>query len=144
MWKEFKEFAVKGNVMDLAIGVIIGVAFTALVGSFVADVIMPILGLVTGGVDFMNLFATLKAGATPGPYATLAAAKAAGALTLNVGVFLNAVVNFALVAFVLFLIVKGINRVRRQEAAAPDVDPAPTKEEALLMEIRDLLAGGAR
>lgn len=137
MWKEFKEFAIKGNVMDLAIGVIIGAAFTAIVTSLVNDLINPILGLLTGGLDFSNRFLTLREGATPGPYATLDAAKAAGAVTLNVGLFLNALIGFLIIAFVIFLIVKGINRLRRQPQ---EVAPAPTKEEELLMEIRDLLA----
>ena len=143
MWKEFKEFAIKGNVMDLAIGVIIGAAFTAIVNSVVTDLITPFIGLLTGGIDFSNLFVTLKEGTVPGPYATLEAAKAAGAVTVNVGVFLNAVISFFLIALVVFMIVKGINRLRREEAAAPEVPPAPTKEEALLMEIRDLLAAGS-
>lgn len=139
MWKEFKEFALRGNVMDLAVGVIIGAAFTGIVTSLVNDIFNPFLGLLTGGVDFTNLFVTLKQGTTPGPYQTLAAAKAAGASTVNVGLFLNAVLNFALVATVVFMLVKALNRLRREEAAAPEVMPAPTKEVVLLTEIRDAL-----
>jgi large conductance mechanosensitive channel len=143
MLKEFKEFIARGNVMDLAVGVIIGAAFTAIVNSIVADLFNPLIGLAMGGVDLSNIFVTLKAGTRPGPYATLAAAKEAGAVTLNVGVFLNAVVQFLLVAFVLFLLVRGVNRLRREEAEKPEAQkalPAPTREEALLTEIRDLLA----
>ncbi len=145
MWKEFKEFAVRGNVMDLAVGVIIGAAFTAIVTSLVNDVFNPFLGLVTGGLDFTNVFVTLKEGTAPGPYATLEAAKAAGAATVNVGLFLNAVLNFVLVAFVVFVLVRGINRLRREEAAAPvpETPPAPTRDQVLLAEIRDALRGRA-
>lgn len=141
MWKEFKEFAIKGNVMDLAIGVIIGAAFGKIVDSFVNDLIMPIIGLVTGGIDFTNKFALLKSGTdNAASYATLEAAKAAGAVTLNYGQFITIFINFLIVAFALFMVVKAVNRMRREEAAAPEAPPAPTKEEALLMEIRDLLA----
>jgi large conductance mechanosensitive channel len=136
MLQEFKEFIVKGNAFDLAVGVIIGGAFGAMAGSFVSDVMMPPLGLLTGGTDFSNLFVTLKAGATPGPYPSLAAAKTAGAVTLNVGVFLNTVVNLIIVGFVLFLMVRAINAARRPEAPAP----AQTSEDVLLLrEIRDAL-----
>ena len=144
MWKEFKEFAVKGSVMDLAIGVIIGAAFSRIVDSVVNDLIMPVVALVTSGIDFSNWFVTLRSGTTPGPYATLAAAKEAGTVTLNFGQFLTIAVNFLILAFVVFMIVKAINRIRREEVAtptsAPAALPAPTKEEALLTEIRDLLA----
>jgi len=144
MWKEFKEFAVKGSVMDLAIGVIIGAAFSRIVDSVVNDLIMPVVALATGGIDFSNWFVTLRSGTTRGPYATLAAAKEAGAVTLNFGQFLTIAVNFLILAFVVFMIVKAINRIRREEVAAPAPAPAalpaPTKEEALLTEIRDLLA----
>ena len=140
MWKEFKEFAVKGNVMDLAIGVIIGAAFGKIVDSFVNDLVMPVIGVLTGGIDFTNKFVVLRGDVAPN--ATLEAAKAAGAVTLNYGQFITILLNFLIIAWVLFMLVKGINRMRRQEAVAPEVAPAPTKEEALLMEIRDLLASG--
>ena len=136
MLEQFKEFIVKGNAFDLAVGVIIGGAFGAVAGSFVSDVMMPPIGLITGGTDFSNLFLTLKQGATPGPYASLAAAKAAGAVTLNLGVFLNTVVNLAIVGFALFLMVRAINAARKPVPAAP---PAPPEDVLLLREIRDAL-----
>jgi large conductance mechanosensitive channel len=140
MLKEFKEFAMKGNVLDMAVGIIIGGAFGTIVSSFVADVMMPPLGLLVGGVDFSNMFVTLKEGAkAAGPYASLADAKAAGAATLNYGVFFNAVVSFVIVAFAIFMLVKGMNNLRREEAAAPGPPPGPTPDQALLAEIRDLL-----
>jgi len=144
MFKEFREFAVKGNVVDLAVGVIIGAAFGAIVSSLVADIVMPPLGLLLGGVDFKDFFVVLKdpTGAAT-PYPTLAAAKAAGAVTLNYGLFLNAVLNFLVVAWAIFLLVRGMNRMRRQEAVAPTVVPVPPAEEALLAEIRDLLQARA-
>ncbi len=126
MFKEFKEFAMRGNVMDMAVGIIIGAAFGAIVGSFVADVLMPPIGLLLGHVDFANLFLVLKQGATPGPYAALAAAKQAGAVTLNVGVFINTVINFVIIAFAIFLVVRGLNRMKKR-AEAPA--PAPTTKE---------------
>jgi large conductance mechanosensitive channel len=139
MFKEFREFAVRGNVVDLAVGVIIGVAFGAVVTSLVNDVIMPPIGLILGGVDFSNLFVVLKEGAkAAGPYASLAEAKAAGAVTVNIGVFINAVINFFIVAFAVFLVVKAVNVARRQTPPAP-VEAAPTPQEKLLMEIRDLM-----
>ena len=139
MLKEFREFAMKGNVVDLAVGVIIGAAFGAIVNSAVSDLIMPLIGLATGGIDFSDRFILLKEGvAAPPPYATLAAAKAAGAVTLNIGAFINLVFNFVIVAFSLFLVIKAMNSARRapEAAAAP---PAPSREEVLLSEIRDLL-----
>lgn len=142
MWKEFKEFAIRGNVMDLAIGVIIGAAFGKIVDSIVNDLVMPVVGLATGRIDFTNRFLTLQDGTTPGPYATLEAAKAAGAVTVNVGQFFTILLNFFILAFVVFLLVKAINRLRREEAAAPEVPPAPTKEEMLLTEIRDAIRAG--
>jgi large conductance mechanosensitive channel len=139
MLKEFKEFAMKGNVVDLAVGVIIGAAFGAIVNSLVSDLIMPLVGLATGGIDFSDRFILLKEGAlAPPPYATLAAAKAAGAVTLNIGIFLNLVLNFIIVAFSLFLVIKAMNSARRAPEA-PAAPPAPTREEVLLAEIRDLL-----
>ncbi|MBN1424914.1 large conductance mechanosensitive channel protein MscL [Candidatus Fermentibacteria bacterium] len=127
MLKEFKEFAMKGNVLDMAVGIIIGAAFGKIVGSFVSDVLMPPLGLLLGNVDFNNLFITLKAGASAGPYETLAAAKEAGAVTINYGVFVDAVIGFLMVAFAVFLLVKNVNRLKRQEAPAPAAAPT-TKE----------------
>jgi large conductance mechanosensitive channel len=140
MFKEFREFAMKGNVVDLAVGLVVGAAFGAIVNSLVADVIMPLVGLVTGGIDFQNWFVLLKEGKTPGPYASLAAAKAASAVTLNAGTFINAIVSFVIISFSLFLVVKGMNAARREQAAAPT--SAPTPSEALLAEIRDLLKAG--
>ena len=144
MLKEFRDFALKGNVVDMAVGIIIGAAFGGIVTSFVGDVLMPIIGLLLGGVDFSNLFLLLKAGATPGPYASLAAAKAAGAVTVGYGALFNTVVNFLIVAFALFLLIKGMNATRRQKAAAPPPPPGPSREEQLLTEIRDLLAARPR
>jgi large conductance mechanosensitive channel len=141
MLKEFRDFAIKGNVIDLAIGVIIGAAFGTIVSSLVDDVFMPIIGLILGRVDFSNLFIVLN---NPNnvAVASLAAAKEAGLATLNIGLFINAVVKFTIVAFVLFLVVKGINSIRNKQAAAPPAQPpAPTKEEVLLTEIRDALRG---
>jgi large conductance mechanosensitive channel len=140
VFKEFREFAIKGNVVDLAVGVIIGGAFGTIVSSLVGDVIMPPLGLLLGGVDFKEFFLVLRAGAkAPPPYATLAAAKAAEAVTLNYGLFLNAVINFLIVAWAIFLLIRGMNRLRREEAVAPAVPAPPPHQEVLLAEIRDLL-----
>ncbi len=141
MFKEFKEFAIKGSVVDLAVGVVIGGAFGTIVSSLVNDVLMPPIGLLVGGVDFSNLFAVLKEGTkAPGPYPSLAAAKAAGAVTLNLGVFINAVINFLIVAAAIFVMIKAINRLRRQHEA-PATPPAPPRQEVLLEEIRDALKG---
>jgi large conductance mechanosensitive channel len=126
--KEFKEFIMRGNVMDMAVGIIIGAAFGGIVGSLVNDVIMPPIGLLLGKVDFANLFAVLKPGATPGPYASVAAAKAAGAVTLNFGLFINTIINFIIVGFAIFLLVKGVNQLKRQKpapAAAPTTRDCP-------------------
>jgi len=126
--KEFKEFIMRGNVMDMAVGIIIGAAFGGIVKSLVDDVIMPPIGLLLGKVDFANLFAVLKQGATPAPYASVAAAKAAGAVTLNFGLFVNTIINFAIVGFAIFLLVKGVNQLRRQKpapAAAPTTKDCP-------------------
>ena len=119
MLKEFKEFALRGNVIDLAVGVIIGAAFGAIVTSLVNDVIMPPIGLLLGDVDFADLFILLKQGAPAGPYATLADAQAAGAVTINYGLFVNAVVYFIIVALVIFLLIRAVNRMQREEEAAP-------------------------
>jgi large conductance mechanosensitive channel len=136
MLKEFKEFAVKGNVIDMGVGIVIGAAFTSIVNSFVSDIINPILGVITGGIDFSNLFINLGGG----EYASLAAAQEAGAPTINYGLFINAIISFLIVAWVLFLVIKAINELKRKEEAAPAAPPAPPKSELLLEEIRDLLA----
>jgi large conductance mechanosensitive channel len=119
MLKEFKEFALRGNVVDLAIGVIIGGAFGTIVSSLVNDVIMPPIGLLLGGVDFTDLFIQLKAGTPGAPYATLADAQAAGAVTINYGLFINAVISFLIVAWVVFMVVKAINRMQREQERQP-------------------------
>lgn len=121
MFKEFKEFALRGNVVDMAVGIIIGAAFGTIVGSLVTDVLMPPIGLLLGNVDFSNLFVVLKEGATAGPYASLAAAKAAGAVSLNYGVFINAVINFLIVALAIFFLIRGLNRLKRKQEAPAEV-----------------------
>ena len=126
MLKEFKEFAMKGNVLDMAVGIIIGAAFGGIVNSFVNDVLMPPIGLLLGNVDFSNMFMVLKQGKIPAPYESLAAAKAAGAVTLNGGVFINTIINFIILAFAVFLVVKNINKLKRQQEAPP---PVPTTKE---------------
>jgi large conductance mechanosensitive channel len=136
MLKEFKEFAMRGNVIDLAFGVILGAAFTTIVNSLVKDIIMPPIGYIMGGIDFSNYFIVIKG---DGNYPTLKAAQDAGAVTINYGVFINAVINFLIVAFALFLVVKQINRFHKKEEAAP---PPPTRSEELLAEIRDTLKQG--
>ncbi len=127
MLKEFKAFAMRGNVVDMAVGLIIGAAFGAIVASLVKDVLMPPIGLLLGGIDFANLFWLLKAGASAGPYSSLADAQAAGAVTINYGVFLNTVISFLIVAFAVFLLVRAINRMHKEEPAAPPAAPT-TKE----------------
>jgi large conductance mechanosensitive channel len=119
MFKEFREFAVRGNVMDMAVGIIIGAAFGAIVQSFVSDVLMPPLGLLLGHVDFSSLYVTLAAGQPPGPYASLAAAQQAGAVTLNYGLFVNKVLTFLIVAYAIFLLIRVMNRIRRKQEAPP-------------------------
>jgi large conductance mechanosensitive channel len=127
MLKDFKEFAMRGSVVDMAIGIVIGAAFGTIVKSFVDDVLMPPIGLLLGNVDFSNLFVTLKEGAkAAGPYASLAAAKAAGAVTLNLGLFINTIISFIIIAFAVFLVIKGINHMK-QEQEAPPAEPT-TKE----------------
>ena len=123
MVKEFKEFAVKGNVVDMAVGIIIGAAFGTVVKSFVDDVLMPPIGMLIGDIDFSQLMVVLKQGATPGPYDSLAAAQEAGAVTLNYGLFLNAVISFLIVAFAVFLVIRAINQLKRKEEAAPPPPP---------------------
>lgn len=119
MFKEFKDFAMRGNVLDMAVGIIIGAAFGTIVKSLVDDILMPPIGLLLGNVDFSNLFVVIKAGKVAGPYETLAAAKAAGSVTVNVGVFMNTVISFLIVAFSVFLIIKQMNALKRKESAAP-------------------------
>ncbi len=122
MLKEFKEFAMRGNVLDMAVGIIIGAAFTSIVNSLVNDIIMPIIGLLLGDVDFANLFLTLSEGTPPGPYASLAGAQAAGAVTVNYGVFINAIISFLIVAFSIFLLIRSFNKLQPKKAELP---PAP-------------------
>ncbi len=136
MLKEFKEFAMKGNMLDMAVGIVIGAAFGKIVESLVKDVIMPPIGLLMGGVDFSNLFAVLKQGATAGPYATVEIAQKAGAVTWNYGVFINTIIAFLIVAFAIFMLVKGVNKARN---AAPPAPAAPPEDVVLLREIRDAL-----
>jgi len=126
MFKEFREFAMRGNVLDMAVGIVIGASFGAIVSSLVADVITPPIGLLLGNIDFSNLFLVLKYGSVPGPYESLAAAKAAGAVTVNYGVFVNTIISFLIVAFAIFILVKNVNRLKRQQEAPPAV---PTTKE---------------
>jgi large conductance mechanosensitive channel len=126
MLKEFKEFAIRGNVVDMAVGIIIGAAFGTIVKSLVSDIIMPPIGLLLGNVDFTNLFAVLKEGSAAGPYASLADAQKAGAVTINYGIFVNTIISFLIVAFAVFLLIRQINRLRRAEEALP---PEPTTKD---------------
>ena len=136
MLKEFREFAVKGSVVDMAVGIIIGAAFGKIVDSLVKDLVMPPIGLALGKVDFANLFVVLKQGAQAGPYLTVEAAQKAGAVTLNYGTFINTLMSFIIVAFVVFLLVRAINRMRREQ----DAKAAPPPEQVVLLrEIRDSL-----
>ena len=135
MLNEFKKFAMRGNVVDMAVGIVIGTAFGAIVKSLVSDVIMPPLGLVLGKVDFSQLFVTLSGT----DYASLAAAQEAGAATINYGLFINAVVNFVIVAFAIFMVVKGMNSLQKKAEEAPAEPPKPSAEVQLLTEIRDSL-----
>jgi large conductance mechanosensitive channel len=142
MLKEFKEFAMRGNVMDMAVGIIIGAAFGKIVTSLVNDVVMPPIGLLMGNVDFSNLFLNLTMGQT---FASVAEAEAAGAPIVKYGIFINTVLDFVIVAFAIFLLIRSLNRLKRkQEAAPPPAPPAPSTEEKLLAEIRDLLREQAR
>lgn len=130
MLKEFKEFALKGNMVDMAVGIVIGATFTSIVNSLVKDILTPFIGLLTGGVDFSQKFLVLKEGAEPGPYRTIEEATKAGAVTMNYGLFLNAVISFLIVSFVLFLLVRGMNRLKalreKEEAqAAPTTKTCP-------------------
>jgi large conductance mechanosensitive channel len=139
MLKEFREFVMRGNVVDMAVGIIIGAAFGKIVDSLVKDLVMPPIGLVLGKVDFANLFVVLKHGATAGPYLTVEAAQKAGAVTFNYGVFTNTIISFLIVAFAVFLLIRVVNRLRQQEAAKPAEPPATPEEVVLLREIRDAL-----
>lgn len=131
MIKEFREFAMRGNVVDMAVGIIIGGAFGKIVSSLVNDVIMPPIGLLIGGVDFSNLSLTLKDAAGDIP-----------AVTVNYGMFINTVLDFVIIAFAIFMVIKGMNRLKRKQEEAPAAPPAPPKQEVLLTEIRDLLKKG--
>jgi large conductance mechanosensitive channel len=133
--EEFKEFALRGNVVDMAVGIVIGAAFSTIVQSLVKDVIMPPVGVLTGGVDFSNIYIPLSSA----HYDTLAQAKEAGAPTMNIGLFFNAVVSFVIVAFVLFLVIKAMNTLRRKQEETPAKEPPPSREVQLLEEIRDAL-----
>ena len=135
MFSEFKKFAMRGNVIDLAVGVVIGAAFGAIVASLVKDIIMPPIGYAMGGIDFANFFFTLKGPAA----ATLAEAQKAGAVTINYGVFINTIINFLIVALSLFVLVRAINRLQTQPPQEPAAVPPPTEDVVLLREIRDLL-----
>lgn len=138
MLKEFKEFALRGNVVDMAVGIIIGAAFSTIVRSLVDDIIMPPMGVVTGGVDFSNMFVALNGQ----HYDSLGVAKQAGAPTLNFGVFINNLISFLIVAFVLFMVVKAMNQLRRKQEEEPATEPPPSREVQLLEEIRDALVPG--
>lgn len=140
MFEEFKKFAMRGNVLDLAVGVIIGASFTGIVNSLVNDVLMPPIGLALGGVDFSNFFVVIKGDTAVD---TLAAAKAAKAVTINYGLFVNAVINFLIVAFVLFLMIRQMNRLVAPPPASDAAPPPPSEEILLLREIRDSLKGRA-
>ena len=141
MFEEFKKFAMRGSVVDLAVGVIVGASFTGIVGSLVKDIINPLLGLLIGGVDFSNFFLVLKGA---GPFATLAEATKAGAVTLNYGSFINAIINFIIVAFALFMVVRQINRLTApSQPAEPAAPPPPPADVMLLREIPDSLKARA-
>ena len=135
MFAEFKAFIARGNVIDLAVGLVLGAAFTTIVNSLVNDIMMPPVGLIMGGIDFSNFFFTLS----DGTYATLAQAQEAGAVTINIGLFINAIIQFMIVAVALFVVIKQVNHLRRQQKDSPS-PPPPTRQEDLLREIRDLLA----
>ena len=140
MLKEFKEFALKGNMFDMAVGIVIGAAFATVIGSLVADVFMPLVGQVTAGVDLGQMYIVLSEGMPAGPYATLTAAQEAGAVTMNYGNFFNEIITFLGVAVAVFFMVKAYNASKRAEEAAPAAPAAPSVEETLLSEIRDLLS----
>ncbi len=133
--KEFKDFIVRGNVLDMAVGIIIGAAFGKIISLFVSDIMMPPLGMLMGKVDFSNLYVNLSSR----EFSSLAEAKKAGAPTINYGLFINQVIDFVLVAAAVFVLVKVVNSIKKKDAAAPEAAPAPTKDQVLLGEIRDLL-----
>ncbi len=135
MLSEFKKFAMRGNVMDMAIGIVLGAAFGKIVTSFVSDILMPPIGLLLGGTDFTNFFVTLSGGT----FGTLEEAAAAGAVTLNYGAWLNTVIDFLIVAFAIFLIIRQLNKLKKKEEEKPAAPPQPSAEEKLLTEIRDVL-----
>ncbi len=135
MFNEFKEFIAKGNVMDMAVGIIMGAAFTAIVNSMVGDLIMPLVGVLTSGVDFADKFISLDGNS----YASLKAAKEAGGAVITYGVFVNAVINFIIISFVVFMLVKGVNKIKKEQEEAPAAPAEPPKSEVLLAEIRDAL-----
>jgi len=135
MLQEFKEFALRGNVVDMAVGIVIGAAFSTIVKSLVDDIIMPPIGVLTGGVDFSNIYIPLSSA----HYDSLAQAREAGAPTMNVGLFINSVISFTIVAFVLFMVIKAMNRLRRKQEETPATEPPPSQEVVLLQEIRDAL-----
>jgi large conductance mechanosensitive channel len=135
MLKEFKEFALRGNVVDMAVGIVIGAAFSTIVKSLVDDIIMPPIGVITGGVDFSDIYIPLSGA----HYDSLAQAREAGAPTMNVGLFINSVISFTIVAFVLFMVIKAMNRLRRKQEEAPATEPPASQEVVLLQEIRDAL-----
>ncbi|MEN8143627.1 MAG: large-conductance mechanosensitive channel protein MscL [Gemmatimonadota bacterium] len=139
MLKEFKEFAAKGSMLDMAVGIIIGAAFATVIGSLVADILLPPIGMALGGVDFTGLYVMLQAGDPAGPYATLAAAQEAGAVTLNWGLFVNSIITFLIIAFSVFMVIKSFNNMKREEEAAEAAPAEPPASEVLLGEIRDLL-----
>lgn len=140
MLQEFKDFAMKGNFVDMAVGIVIGAAFGTIVKSFVDDMIMPWVGFLTGGVDFSNLFFIISGGTQGVTYNTIAAAQEAGAVTMNYGLFINALITFVIVAFALFMVIKGMNAAKKAEEEAPAAPAEPSDEAKLLAEIRDALA----
>jgi large conductance mechanosensitive channel len=144
MFNEFKKFAMRGNVVDLAVGVIIGAAFGKIVDSLVKDVVMPPIGLVMGRVDFTNLFVVLRDGNPPGPYTTVELAQKAGAVTLNYGIFINTMISFLIVTWAVFVLVKIMNRMHREQVAEPAAAPEPAENVLLLREIRDELRNRGR
>lgn len=139
MIEEFKKFILRGNVMDMAVGIVIGAAFGTIITSLVSDLIMPPIGMLMGGVDFSNIFSVLQDGDVASPYATLAAAQEAGAVTMNWGIFINTLISFVIVALAIFLLIRAVNKMQEEEEESPSTDPEPSAEEKLLTEIRDAL-----